>query len=274
MTAAQTAAPTVHQPLPREDIPMTEALTMHRPTTRPVVRSSAASLPALVGIEIRKSLSTRSGRSLAAAAVVLPSAAMGLAALTGDPFPRAAGPIGAVGIFAALLLMAVGVLSTAGEWTHKTVQTTFLLVPHRGRVLTAKTVSLTLTGAVLAGVATAASAGVLALTFGRNPSWDGALAAMGSVTVAGAAFAVIGAGVGAALGNAPAALTGLYVFVLGVVPVAGIFQPDVTSWVDLNNSVLLLAQGQEETKAAVVMAGWVVVSTVAGAVVTRRRQVA
>jgi hypothetical protein len=38
--------------------------------------------------------------------------------------------------------------------------------------------------------------------------------------------------------------------------------------------VIMLAQGQDQTKAAVVMAGWVVVSTVAGALVTRRRQVA
>jgi ABC-2 type transport system permease protein len=269
-----TAVRNIHQPLPREDTSMTETLTMHRPTTHPAVRTSAASLPVLVGIETRKSLSTRSGKALAAAAVVLPSAAMGLAALSGDPFGSASGPIAAVGIFAALMLMAMGVLSTAGEWTHRTVQTTFLLVPQRGRVLTAKALSLALMGAVLAAVATAASAGVLALTFGGDPSWDGALVAMTTVTVAGAAFAVIGAGVGAALGNAPAALTGLYVVVLGVIPVAGVFQPHIASWVDLNNSALLLAQGQEETKAAVVMAGWVVVSTVAGALVTRRRSVA
>jgi ABC-2 type transport system permease protein len=270
-----TAARTIHQPPPREDIPMTETLTMHSPAAAPpAVRTSAASLPVLVGIEIRKSLSTRSGKSLAAAAVVLPSVAMGLAALSGDPFPSAAGPIGAVGIFAALLLMALGVLSTAGEWTHRTVQTTFLLVPQRGRVLAAKAVSLALMGTVLAAVATAASAGVLALTFGGDPSWDGALVAMATVAVSGAAFAVTGAGVGAALGNAPAALTGLYVTVLGVIPVASIFQPDVASWLDLNNSILLLAQGQDQTKAVVVMAGWVVVSTVAGAVVTRRRQIA
>jgi ABC-2 type transport system permease protein len=270
-----TATRTIPQSLPPKDIPMTETLALHRPATvRPVVRSTAASLPSLAGIEIRKSMSTRSGTSLVAAAVVLPSVAMLLGALSGDPFPLAAGPIGATGIFAALLLMALGVLSTAGEWTHGTVQTTFLLVPQRGRVLAAKAVALGLMGGALAGVATAASAGVLALTFGGDPSWDGAVVAMATVAVSGAAFAVIGAGVGAALGNAPAALTSLYVVVLGVIPVAGVFQPEIVSWVDLNNSVLLLAQGQDQTKAAVVLAGWVVVSTVAGALVTRRRQVA
>jgi ABC-2 type transport system permease protein len=270
-----TAARTIHRPLPREDIPMTETLTMHSPAAvPPPVRTSAASLPVLVGIEIRKSLSTRSGKSLAAAAVVLPSVAVALGALSGDAFPSVTGPIGATGLSAALLLMALGVLSTAGEWTHRTVQTTFLLVPQRGRVLMAKAVAVALMGVVLAAVATAASAAVLALTFAGDPSWDGALVAMTTVTVAGGAFAVTGAGIGAALGNAPAALTGLYLTVLGVIPVAGVFQPEIASWLDLNGAVISLAQGQDQTKAAVVIAGWVVVSTVAGALVTRRRQVA
>ena len=48
-----------------------------------------------------------------------------------------AASIGGVGLFAVLVLAALGVLSTAGEWTHRTVQTTFL-VPQRGRVLAAE----------------------------------------------------------------------------------------------------------------------------------------
>ena len=188
-------------------------------------------------MEIRKSLSTRSGKSLAAAAVSCVGG-HGLAALSGDPFPSAAGPIGAVGIFAALLLLALGVLSTAGEWTHRTVQTTFLLVPQRGRVLAAKAVSLALMGAVLAAGATAASAGVLALTFGGDL---GLATARVAVVPAGAAFAVTGAGVGAALGNAPAALTGLYVTVLGVIPVATV-KPEISEKLDPVGSMITIVQ--------------------------------
>ena len=44
---------------------------------------------------------------------------------------------------------------------------------------------------------------------------------MAVAVAAGAAFAVIGAGVGAALANTPAALTTLYLMVLGVMPVCG-----------------------------------------------------
>ena len=51
---------------------------------------------------------------------------------------------------------------------------------------------------------------MLALTFAGDPSLGRRTRAMATVAVAGAAFAVTGAGIGAALGNAPAALTGLY----------------------------------------------------------------
>ena len=255
-----------------ETITMNDVLT---PAARPVVRATAASLPTLVGIEMRKSLSTRSGKALAAATVVLPASAMAVATLGGaGAIGAAAGPIAAIGIFAALLLLAIGVLSTAGEWTHGSVQTTFLLVPHRGRVLTAKAVAVALLGAVLAALSTAAATAVLALALGSALTWGGALLAMGTVVAAGAAFAVIGAGVGAMVANVPAALTSLYLVVLGVMPVLSTVQPKVAENLDPNGAILSLAQGQDSGRAAGILVGWVVVTTVAGTLLTRRRQVA
>ena len=46
---------------------------------RPTVRRTGPSLPTMVGLEIRKSLAARSGKSLAAASVVLAPAAMAIA---------------------------------------------------------------------------------------------------------------------------------------------------------------------------------------------------
>ena len=68
---------------------------------------------------------------------------------------------------------------------------------------------------------------------------------MATVVAAGAAFAVTGAGVGAAVANAPAALTALYLAVLGVMPVRRPFQPEIAAKPDLNGSILPLAQGEE-----------------------------
>ena len=139
--------------LVQKGTPMSAVLT----PVRPSVRTNRPSLPTLVRIEVRKSLATRSGKALAVAAVVLPPSAMAVASAGGEAIGGATGPIAAMGIFAALLLLALGVLSTAGEWTHGSVQTTFLLVPHRGRVLTAKAVAVALLGALLAALSTAAA---------------------------------------------------------------------------------------------------------------------
>ena len=186
----------------------------------------------------------------------------------------AAGPIAAIGIFAALLLLAIGVLSTAGEWTHGSVQTTFLLVPHRGRVLTAKAVAVALLGAVLAALSTAAATAVLALALGSALTWGGALLAMGTVVAAGAAFAVIGAGVGAMVANVPAALTSLYLVVLGVMPVLSTVQPKVAGEPGPERRDPVAGPGAGLGPGRRILVGWVVVTTVAGTLLTRRRQVA
>lgn len=119
--------------------------------------------------------------------MLLAAAAMAIAAASGESIPFAVGPIGVMGMATALLLLSVGVLSTAGEWTHRTVQTTFMLVPHRGRVL--------------AAVAAALSTSVLALMLGDQLSWNGAGRALATVVAAGAVFAVTGAGRGRGAGE-------------------------------------------------------------------------
>jgi hypothetical protein len=205
--------------------------------------------------------------------VLLAPAAMGVAAASGDPFGSAAGPIGATGLLTALVLLAVGVLSTAGEWTHGTVQTTFLLVPQRGRVVAAKALATAGLGAVLATVAAGLASIVLAATIGSDLNWSAAPHALIAVVAAGAAFAVTGAGVGAALANSPAALTGLYLVILGVLPVLRAVEPAIGDKVDPGQAVLDLAQGSEQARAVAIIVGWMVISTVAGAVLTRRRAV-
>src|SRR4051794_20010709 len=76
--------------------------TLARPTVAPVrsaVRRTGPSLPTLVGREARKSLSTRSGKALAAAAVVLAPAATALvSAASTEPLPSVDGPIAVMGL--------------------------------------------------------------------------------------------------------------------------------------------------------------------------------
>jgi len=240
---------------------------------RPEVRRTRPSLPTLVRLEVRKSLSTRSGRSVALAAVLLAPATMAVASLSGDAIGSARGPICAVGLLTAMFLLALGVLSTAGEWSQRTVQTTFLLVPQRGRVTAAKAVAAAVLGAGLAALAVGTSTVVLAASLGSDLSWAGVPGAMVTVVAAGAAFAVTGAGVGAAVGNSPAALTGLYLVLLGVLPVVRGVQPTIGERLDPVNATLALAVDGLSTTPVLILVGWAVISTTAGAVLTHRRPV-
>jgi hypothetical protein len=189
-----------------------------------------------------------------------------------EPLDNVLGPLVVTGLLSALVLLSLGVLSTAGEWSHGSIQTTFLLEPRRGRVMAAKAGAVALLGAVLAAVATGISALVL-LALEPNASWDGGGRAMLMVAVAGAAFALIGAGVGAAIGNTPGALTGIYLLNLGVLPVLQTVKPELADKIDPGNAVLELAQGTHQALSVTILTVWVGVALVAGTVMTRRRAV-
>lgn len=236
------------------------------------VRRTGPSLPTLVGLEVRKSLSSRSGRAFALSAALLGPAGIALAA-TDAEFGWVAGPVGIVGSMTGLVLLALGIVGTAGEWTHRTVQTTFLLVPQRGRVLAAKGVAVALLGAALAAVSGALSVAIIAVVGVDGLDWDGTGQALATAVGAGAAFAVIGAGVGAALANTPAALTALYLLIMGVLPLVRMWNLGLAQWLDPADATLVLAQGDAETRSILVLAGWVVVSSVAGWLLTSRRPV-
>jgi ABC-2 type transport system permease protein len=242
-------------------------------SARPAVRRTGPSLPAAIWLEVRKSLSTRSGLAVAAAATLLAPAAIAIAAGTAsEPLGNVLGPLVVTGLLSALVLVSLGVLSTAGEWSHGSIQTTFLLEPRRGRVMATKAAAVALMGAVVAVVAAGISSLVL-VALEPSASWDGAGRAMLMVAVAGATFALIGAGVGAAVGNTPGALTGIYLLDLGVLPVLQTVKPALADRIDPGNAILELAQGAHQVQSAVILAVWVGVALLFGAAMTRRRQV-
>jgi ABC-2 type transport system permease protein len=244
-----------------------------RSTVRSTARRASLSLPGAVGLEVRKSLSTRSGIALVGAATLLAPVAMAIAsAAAKEPLDNVAGPLVVTGMLSVLVLVSLGVLSTAGEWTHGTVQTTYLLEPRRSRVLATKAVAVALMGAVVAAVAAGISGLVLAV-MEPSASWDGGARAIGMVAVGGAVFALIGAGAGAAMGNTPAALTGIYLLDLGVLPVLQVVKPALADKIDPGNAILSLAQGDHQALSITILAVWVGVALVAGVLMTRRRQV-
>jgi ABC-2 type transport system permease protein len=240
---------------------------------RPAVRRTGPSLPKAVGLEVRKSLSTRSGLAVVVAATLLGPAAITLAAATAsEHLDNVLGPLVVTGLLSALVLLSLGVLSTAGEWSHGSVQTTFLLEPRRGRVIAAKAGAVALMGVVIAAVATGLSALVL-LGLEPNASWDGGVRAMVMVAVAGGTFALIGAGAGAAVGNTAGALTGIYLLELGVLPVLQTVKPEIADKIDPGNAILELAQGTHQALSIIILAVWVGVALIVGTVMNGRRAV-
>lgn len=269
-----TTLPRTTSPSPRKAVDMSTTFAPDVIPANSIARRTGPSFPALTGLEIRKSLSTRSGKTVAALAVLIGPLGVLIATLgsAGGVVP-AAMAIGIIGMLIALVLLALGVLSTAGEWTHKSVQTTYLLVPQRNRVLAAKATAMGLLGLVLAALGVGLAVGTLALVT-PGVVWFAATQAVIAVIAAGAAFAVIGAGIGAAIGNSAAAMTGTYLTFLGILPIISTVKPGFAAKVDPAASIQELAQHGPSVTPIAVITSWVIVSTVAGMVITRRRSVA
>jgi hypothetical protein len=231
------------------------------------------SLARLTGLEIRKSLSTRSGLALTGAAAVLPAGAVGLMLALNDSPPGAATMLALLGTLVGMLLIAVGVLATAGEWTHGTVQTTFLAVPRRDRVMIAKYAGTALLGAAISAVVVGSTYAVAAVGAEAGFSWAGAGLAAVAAVGAGAALSVVGAGIGAAVGNAPAALTGTYLVLLVGMTVLNSAKPAWGKHVDPLGAMFDLIEGDAAARPISILAGWLAATAVAGVMVTRRRAV-
>ena len=61
------------------------------------------------------------------------------------------------GFITALLLLLLGALAAAGEFHHRTIASTYLITPRRGRVLAAKLIAHGTLGAVVAAIGAAIS---------------------------------------------------------------------------------------------------------------------
>jgi ABC-2 type transport system permease protein len=196
-------------------------------------------MTALLSAEALKLRTLRMAWIVAALAVAV-SAAIGFAGVristdAGEPL-RLAELAGAPAQALWFLAIVAAVLASAGEFQHRTIRTTLLASPRRGRVLVAKSAvaggygSLLLllgtAGAVVAGVVTAAGYG--ASFTGGGASW-GHVA--GAVAV-GAVFAVLATGLGVLTRSTAAAIAAVLLWRFvgeGILP-ALLRQDGLTRW--------------------------------------------
>lgn len=237
------------------------------------VRSAGPSLPRLTALELRKSLSTRSGHVVTMIAYMMAPHMVPVLLANGTPLGDASAMLAELGKWTGLVLLAIGVLSTAGEWTHRTYQGTFLAVPRRERVLAAKALAMALLGAACTAFGMVSAVAILAV-WGPPMTWAPVLTTIAVTSLGGAVFTVVGAGVGAAAGNAAAALTGAYLTLFIVPPVLSRFSPRLGDLTDLGGAVTQLATGASSAVHVITIALWLTTTAVAGLLVTRRRAVA
>lgn len=182
-------------------------------------------------------------------------------------------------VIAAVLLVAVGALLMASEWSHRSVQPTFLAVPSRNRVLAAKYAAAAIVGIGVA-VATLVLGGATLAACLAIKGWGFHLVAVApgvalGMTAGLVLWMLLTAGVGALVPNSPAAVVVGY-FIPLVVPVAVLaFSATWSARLNTLGALGALTDGSGTSlwRAVATLGGWVVPIAIGAVVVTNRRDV-
>lgn len=244
------------------------------------LQAPGPSMLRLVRMELRKAVDTRSGRWLMVAIVGLAVAALAYRMLRADEAAVSfTGYLGNVQLGVMLLLPVIGVMAMTSEWSQRTALSTFILVPRRGRVLTAKVAAaglLSTAATVLVTAMTALAVVVGAGITGDTPIWEGTVDAVTGATLTAVLNLMMAVGVGALAGNTAVALVAFYVLPTGwAVAGPAVFGRNA-EWLDLFGAFEQIAIQQVHTpwpKIAVALAVWVVLPLVVGVVMSLRRDV-
>jgi ABC-2 type transport system permease protein len=202
-------------------------------------RDTRPGLGRLIRVELRKMYDTRAGFWLLLAAVALAALAAGLTILTGSDSGRNfSNAVDNSTQAMNFLVPIVGILLVTSEWSQRTAQVTFTLVPQRERVLVAK-----IGAALLLALSAFAVTLILSAVFtaiGGKDSIDTGLGAWeigGDVLLQVALFFVvsmlIGVGIGAAILLSAPAIVAAFVLPVGVSLVCELISGlnDVANWI-------------------------------------------
>jgi len=234
--------------------------------------------PRLVRVEWAKATDTRAARWLLAL-VALSTAGMMLvpvlAPATFDQTYASYLRVAALGLI--LLLPVVAILMLTGEWSQRSVMTTFTQEPRRVRVLNAKlAASLALGGgaAVFGGAVTAAGLG-LASASGRPLEADLTVGAITGYLLFVLLNVLAGVALGALLQSSATAIAAAFALPAGFA-LLGTASTLVADWIDMSttwNWVLENQWGGHVPQISVSVLFWVAVPLAAGVLRTIRRDV-
>ncbi len=176
-----------------------------------------------------------------------------------------------------------GAISVAREYGNQTVIPTFLTEPRRHRSVLAQLAAVSigggLVGLVGAGLTTVAVALTLPTTeYGFLVSGSGVARVLFASAFAGAAGAVLGAGLGAVVRNTGGAVTAAVLVLIVAPPLIVQLANDAYSWIPSTLGTVLAGAATDTSisslSAAVALIGWALVPAAVGLAAVLRRDIA
>lgn len=252
-------------------------------------RSTPTAIPTsrLLKVELRKMFNTRSGMWLMCSIGILALLATGAVMLFAADADLNYDNFGAaVGFPMVIILPIIAALSVTSEWSQRSGLTTFTLVPHRGRVITAKLVVTVAVG--VAAMALALAIGALgnllgAAIAGIDPIWNISVGQMLTITFATVLNMLIGFMFGVLIRNSPGAIVGYFVYNFVLPPLAGLLAAsqswwrDLQPWMDFNFAQGALFEGDltgtQWAQLGVTGLFWLVIPLAIGLFLVRRSEV-
>jgi ABC-2 type transport system permease protein len=173
-----------------------------------------------------------------------------------------------------------GAIAVAREYGHGTVVPTFLTSPRRRRGVLAQLTAVLLAGAslALAGqvlIITAVAVALPSTEYGFMVSTGGLLRILAASTLAGAAGAVLGAGLGAVIRNLGGAVTTAMLVLFVLPPLAVQLLSDAASWIPPTLFAVISGVSSEISLWAALLAvtAWALIPAAAGLMSVQRRDV-
>ena len=216
-------------------------------------RDAPIPLARVVRVELRKMFNTRSGFWLLASLVIVGVlATVGTILFAPDDRLTHNTFAAANGFPMTIVLPIIAILSITGEWRQRPGLTTFTLVPHRGRVLVAKTIASVVVGiaAMLVALVVGVAGNVVGTTIsGTDLVWDLSAAQFGTIVVGSLLCLLTGTMLGMLIRNSPGALVTYFVMTLVLPTLFGILAAnqadfaDVRPWVDAELARSFLFEG-------------------------------
>ncbi len=232
----------------------------------------------LVRVELAKATDTRAARWLLALLALSTAGMMLVPVLAPTTFEQTyASYLRVAGVTLTVLLPVVAILMLTGEWSQRSVLTTFTQEPRRSRVVNAKlAASLVLSGgaAVFGGVVTAAGLG-LASAAGRVVEANLTVGAITGYLLFVLLNVLAGFALGALLQSSATAIAASFALPAAFA-LLGAASTLVSDWIDMSttwNWVLENEWGGHVPQISVSVLFWVVVPLAAGVVRTTRRDV-